>query len=420
MQPTFADLGISKETIAALDRQGLTHPFPIQAETIPQTLKGRDLSGKAPTGSGKTLAFAIPMVERIERCRPKRPRGLVLVPTRELATQITRVIKPLAQAKGLRVAEVYGGVGYNDQLKALRHGCDIVVACPGRLLDLMEREAVLLHEVSFVVLDEADRMADMGFLPAVKDIMYTVPDKAQMLLFSATLDRDINALAKKYQTNPMQFHVETPEEDKGELTHHFWRVHRDNRRDVAVEIAKAADSTVIFCRTQRGVDRLSKQLAQDGVHNEAIHGGRSQNQRTAALDTFARKQVRVLVATDVAARGIHVDDISCVLHYDLPEEHKDFLHRSGRTARAGADGTVIALVLPDQVRAAKQLQRNIGIPVEIKHPNVAGIGFVQIERKIVARPQRTRTQPRRPQSNRNGRFQQRRRRPNQNRRNRSR
>ena len=369
--PTFVDLGVPADLIAVLQRSGISIPFPIQEATIPDALAGRDVSGRAPTGSGKTLAFAIAAVEALAgktRSKPGRPRGLVLVPTRELAAQVCGVFNPLAKARNLSVTAVYGGSGYGPQLRALRAAVDILVACPGRLEDLIDRRDVNLQDVSIVVVDEADRMADMGFLPAVRRILDQAASDRQVLLFSATLDGEVDVLVRNYQNNPVRHEVETTAESSGEVRHLFWKVDRNDRVALAARVAVGHETAIVFCRTRHGADRLSHQLGTAGVRAVALHGSRTQAQRDRALQAFHSGAARVLVATDVAARGIDVENVACVLHFDLPADHKDYVHRSGRTGRAGADGTVISLVTSDQASAARSIQRALGFPQALEHP----------------------------------------------------
>ncbi|MGD1011937.1 MAG: DEAD/DEAH box helicase [Acidimicrobiales bacterium] len=371
LSPTFADLGVPADVIALLARDGITSPFPIQAATLPDALAGRDVSGRAPTGSGKTLAFAITLVQGLgggSGSKARRPRGLVLVPTRELAAQVCGVVGPLAKARGLSVAAVYGGTGYGPQLRALREAVDILVACPGRLEDLIERRDVSLQDVSIVVVDEADRMADMGFLPAVKRILDQAARDRQVLLFSATLDGEVDVLVRRYQRNPVRHEVAPEHTSSGDVRHLFWKVDRNDRVAQAIKIASGHETSIIFCRTRHGVDRLCRQFLNAGVHVVALHGSRTQAQRDRALKSFHSGETRVLVATDVAARGIDVENVACVLHFDPPSDHKDYVHRSGRTGRAGADGTVISLVASDQAAAARSMQRTLGLPQTLEQP----------------------------------------------------
>jgi superfamily II DNA/RNA helicase len=387
---TFTDLGVSADIASRLSDQGVTEPFPIQAATIPAALAGRDICGRAPTGSGKTLAFGIPLVTRVSKAKPSKPRALVLAPTRELAAQIERVLTPLAATRQRRVAALYGGVGFGAQLAALRRGADIVVATPGRLADLIERRQADLCDVEIVVVDEADRMADMGFLPQVRRLVDLVRPDRQTYLFSATLDGEVDVLVKRYQRNPFVHELDTPaEEDRRQ--HLFWRTDRVERASVAAQIVIRHDSTVVFCRTKRGADRLARQLTQAGVSAAAIHGDRSQAQREKALAAFSGGRVQALVATDVAARGIHVDAVGCVLHFDLPEDEKAYVHRSGRTGRAGAGGTVLSLVIAETAGSVKVLQRALGFPTRTTAPDLTGLGTVL--RPLAAGPKPAQPKP---------------------------
>ncbi len=371
MPPTFAQLGVPRSIDDALARRGITEPFEIQAATIAHALAGRDVCGRAPTGSGKTLAFGIPLVATVERADARRPHGLVLAPTRELADQIHTELRTFAG--DVRVAVVYGGVGYGPQLKALRRGVDILVACPGRLEDLIDQGAVQLHAVDHVVLDEADRMADMGFMPVVRRLLdQTAPDR-QTVLFSATLDGDVAKLTRDYQTDPVYHEVGEATPDITAASHVFWSSHKAERVGLTAAAVDAAWPALVFCRTRHGSDRLAKQLSRHGIEVAAIHGGRSQSQRTRALKQFADGRVHALVATDVAARGIHVDGVASVIHYDPPEDHKTYIHRSGRTARAGDGGVVLSLVQPDQVGDARRLQRRVGLDEPFGEPDAGAL-----------------------------------------------
>lgn len=379
---TFADLGLDARLVAALSARSISEPFAIQARAMPDALSGRDVLGRAETGSGKTLAFGLPLLSRIARMggrpTPKQPRGLVLVPTRELALQVTRVLSPLGRAVGVGVAAVYGGVPIGRQIARLAAGVDIVVATPGRLIDLLERKACRLADVTVTVLDEADHMADLGFLPSVTRILDETPTDGQRLLFSATLDRGVDRLVRSYLTDPA-LHAVTPEVVVGDAADHSVLVlAAEDKVAVAAEIASRPARTLIFVRTKHGADRLAKQLERAGVDAAAIHGDRNQNQRQRALDAFTAGHPRVLVATDVAARGIHVDDVELVVHFDPPNDHKDYLHRSGRTARAGASGLVVTLATRDQLREIQRLHESAGVEpmrhhVESGHPVVRKI-----------------------------------------------
>jgi superfamily II DNA/RNA helicase len=361
MTTTFAALGIASELDGLLERQGITEPFPIQALTIPDALAGRDVCGKAKTGSGKTLAFGLPMLQSLERAAPHRPRGLVLVPTRELALQVHDVLDPLGAVVGVRVAAVYGGAKMERQLAAVKKGVELIVATPGRLIDLLDRDAVSLDDVSVVVVDEADRMADMGFLPQVEWLLRRTPSRQQTLLFSATLDGAVDTLVRRYQRDPVFHEVSSPTVTVEEMQHRFLMVHQMDKVKVAAAIINGGKRTLVFVRTKRGADRLVADLREQGVRAAAIHGDLRQRDRETALARFMEGRLPALVATDVAARGLHIDDIDVVLHFDPPEEHKTYLHRSGRTARAGEAGLAATLVLWDQELEVKRLQRRLGL-----------------------------------------------------------
>ncbi len=368
MTTNFAQLGLPESIVSVLARRGITEPFPIQASAIPDALSGADVSGKAPTGSGKTLAFGLPLLARIDSGRPRRPRGLVLVPTRELAEQIVQELAPLGKVVSRSFAAVYGGVAYGHQKAALRRGADVVVATPGRLEDLMQQGLIELDEVAVVVLDEADRMGDMGFLPAVRRILDTTPSNRQTLLFSATLDGDIAVLSRTYQRNPVR-HEARPEADAISLSsHHFWLVQHHDRPRHTADLIAAEGQSIVFTRTRHGADRLAKQLGQAGVAAVTLHGGRSQKQRTAALRDFTSGKASALVATDVAARGIHVDSVAAVIHYDPARDSKDYLHRSGRTARAGKSGKVVTMVTDAQRREVQRMANSLRIEAGFEKP----------------------------------------------------
>ncbi len=362
MTTTFADLGVPGDLVAALDRRGMTAPFEVQVATIPDALAGRDVLGRAPTGSGKTIAFGVPLIVALERAKPRRPRGLILSPTRELAEQIRRELEPFATARDRRILTVYGGVGFKDQLDGLRAGADLVVACPGRLIDLLDQGALSLDAVDRVVVDEADRMADMGFLPAVRQLLDLTSTDRQTVLFSATLDHDVQVLIDHYQNDPVTHQVGEAEPDLSLVPHRFIKTAAQQKLALAADLIDDAGPTMVFCRTRHGVDRVARQLKAAGVKAGWIHGGRTQRQRDAALHAFTTGKVAALVATDVAARGIHVDGVACVIHFDPPADGKDYTHRSGRTARAGAGGTVISFVNRDQERAANRMMNDVGLP----------------------------------------------------------
>ncbi|TYK51467.1 DEAD/DEAH box helicase [Actinomadura decatromicini] len=361
--PTFAELGLPPSLVNALGRQGIENPFPIQAAAIPDVMAGRDVLGRGKTGSGKTLAFGLPMLTRLSgrKAAPKRPLAMVLVPTRELAQQVQTNLEPLGRGLGLRFKTVIGQTSMFKQIDALRRGVEIVVATPGRLKDLMGQGACDLSDVEIVVLDEADHMADMGFLPDVTDILDGARRGGQRLLFSATLDRDVDVLVKRYLDDPVTHAIGPVDESVDTMEHHLLLVAPKEKAAITAEIANREGRTILFARTKHGVDRLAKQLTQAGVRAAGLHGGKSQGLRTRTLAEFREGSISVLVATDVAARGIHVDDVSLVMHVDPPADHKDYMHRAGRTARAGERGTVVTLVLPHQVRSTSAMTRRAGI-----------------------------------------------------------
>jgi superfamily II DNA/RNA helicase len=356
---SFADLGVPAAVVTSLAARGITTAFPIQTMAIPPALAGQDVCGRAPTGSGKTLAFGIPLAQRVSRARPGRPRALVLAPTRELAAQIHEEMRPLLNRNDRYVASFYGGVGFGPQLKALRRGVDVAVACPGRLADLVRRGDIHLGDVEIVVIDEADRMADMGFLPEVRRILDQVRSDRQTLLFSATLDGDVDTLITNYQRDPVRCEVVADEAEIDRTAHHFLDTRREERVTATADLVAKHGSSVVFCRTKHGADRVARQLQKAGVTAVAIHGGRSQPQRDRALAAFSDGKVQALVATDVAARGIHVDNVGCVIHFDPAGDHKDYVHRSGRTGRAGAEGVVVSLVTAEDAVKVRRLQKDL-------------------------------------------------------------
>lgn len=360
----FAELGLPDPILRVLADRGITEPLPIQATAIADVLAGKDVSAEAPTGSGKTLAFALPMAAMVSRAAPRRPRALVLAPTRELAAQITAELAPLLGARGLKAHAFYGGVSFGSQRKALTNCVEVAVACPGRLEDLIRAGQIRLSDVEIAVVDEADRMADMGFLPAVGRILDATSAERQTLLFSATLDGDVEVLVRRFQRRPVRHKVLSEEQDLRRVSHRFDTVAHSDRVARCAEIVGSSRSTLVFVRTKHGADRLSRQLGRLGVDAVAIHGDRSQPQRDRALAAFRAGKVQALVATDVAARGIHIDDVACVVHFDLPADAKSYLHRSGRTARAGARGAVVAFVTPDQQAAGDALRRALDIAGE--------------------------------------------------------
>ena len=362
----WLNLGVDEQIVSSLIKRGINTPFPIQGLTIPDALRGNDVCGKAKTGSGKTLAFGIPMVQNLDQpSEDNNPRGLIMVPTRELATQVKEELDPLLNGKSLTALAIYGGANIEEQIKAIKRGIDIIVATPGRMIDLLEREEISLQSLEMVVLDEADRMADMGFLPQVEWILRRVERNHQTLLFSATLDGVVNTLIQRYQSNPIMHEVEAKEITVEEMTHRFLHVHERDKVKVAAAITRSVSRTLIFSNTKAGCDRLVKKLLTEGIRAQAIHGDLRQNIREKALARFASGKLPVLVATDVAARGIHVDGVEVVIHYDPPSDHKTYLHRSGRTARAGTDGLVVTLSLWDEELIVKRLQKRVGLDMEL-------------------------------------------------------
>lgn len=391
---TFVDLGVPAPLVSALERGGILVPFPIQVATLPDALAGRDVCGMAPTGSGKTLAFGLAVLARLESCASRhernrrdggRPDALILVPTRELAAQVEVALAPLAAAVGARVASVYGGVSYGKQRAALRRGVHVLVACPGRLEDLIEQRDVDLSFVSLVVVDEADRMADMGFLPSVRRLLDRTRGDRQTMLFSATLEGPVDKLVRDYQRSPARHDVLVDEDNDGQVHHRFWHADSQDRLAITAEVVAARGPAMVFCRTKRGADRLSERLSRSGIQVAAIHGDRSQAQRERALAAFRAGRVHALVATDVAARGIHVDAVPLIVHYDPPGDATDYIHRSGRTGRAGADGIVVSLVSSEQATVAKKMQRELGLEPGLSNPDVGGLPVIATP-AVVRRP----------------------------------
>ncbi len=365
---TWSDLGIEADICEVLTKRGITSPFPIQTLTIPDALSGKDVCGKAKTGSGKTLAFGIPMIQNLNldiKASTASLRVLILVPTRELAVQVSEELEPIADVRGLKIAAIYGGANIETQIKTIKKGLDVVAATPGRMIDLLERNEVSVGGLEMVVIDEADRMADMGFLPQVEWILRKVERKHQTLLFSATLDGVVNSLIQRYQSDPCMHEVEAKEITVEEMIHRFLHVHERDKVKVAAAIAASTSRTLIFSNTKAGCDHLVRKLTEEGVKAQAIHGDLRQNMREKALDRFAKGDLPVLVATDVAARGIHVDDVEVVIHYDPPPDHKTYLHRSGRTARAGTKGLVVTLLLWDEELVVKRLQKRVGLDIPV-------------------------------------------------------
>jgi superfamily II DNA/RNA helicase len=363
--PTFDELGVPAELVAALAARGIDRPFPIQAVTLPDSLAGRDVLGRGRTGSGKTYAFVLPVLARLaaqpRRAQPGRPRALILAPTRELATQIEAAMAPLAAALRLRTTTVFGGVPHARQIRALQKAVDVLVACPGRLADHIGAGRVWLDAVEVTVLDEADHMADLGFLPAVRRLLDQTPPDGQRMLFSATLDGDVDVLVRRYLSHPVTHSVDAAESPVPDMTHHVLHVRPDGRLPVLVELTSAPGRTLVFTRTKRGASRRARQLVDSGVRAVELHGNLAQSARTRNLAAFAGGDASTLVATDIAARGIHVDDVALVIHADPPVEPKSYLHRSGRTARAGAQGTVVTLMTDGQVGDVRDLTRKAGI-----------------------------------------------------------
>ncbi len=373
MSTSWSALGVPERIVAGLLARDITSPFPVQAATLPDALQGHDICGKAPTGSGKTLAFGIALALKVEKSKPGRPQGLVLVPTRELAAQVAKEVSMLCSGSDIRVAAVYGGAGYGPQVKAAR-AASIVVATPGRLEDLIKRRDLDLGAVALAVIVEADRMADMGFMPAVKRIMRAVSKSRQTLLFSATLDGDVDALIKEFQNSPKKHQIAAAE-NAGEIDHLFWNVGREDRTRMVAEIATHYERAIVFCRTKHGSDRLAKNLDSMGMSTCVIHGNRSQAQREKALEQFRRGKATVMVATDVAARGIHIDAVPVVIHFDLPEDPKDYIHRSGRTGRAGQKGVVISLIDKSMRRSTGQLTKGMKFEVNYVDPDFEAISL---------------------------------------------
>jgi superfamily II DNA/RNA helicase len=379
-EATFADLGVPTPVVNALHRAGRTMPFSIQAAALPDALAGRDVLGRARTGSGKTIAFAVPMVARLAasgtRLVPGRPRGLVLVPTRELASQVHETLRPLATSLGLRTLTIHGGVSYGPQISALARGVDVCVATPGRLEDLLAQGHVRLDRVEVTAIDEADHMADLGFLPAVRRLMDATPADGQRLLFSATLDGDVDVLVRRYLHSPALHEVDDAQASVPDMTHRLVTVPADDKRALVTELLSGQERTLAFTRTKHGARTLARRLTAAGVPSLDLHGNLSQAARTRNLRAFHNGEVRVLVATDIAARGIHVDDVALVVHVDPPTEHKAYLHRSGRTARAGSAGTVVTVATPEQRSAVRTLLRTANVTVVEEHRGAAGGGSV--------------------------------------------
>ena len=365
MNKTFVELGVAPAIVSALNAGGIDQAFPIQEMTIPDALAGRDVSGKAKTGSGKTLAFGIPVVQGLADAKRGQIGVVILVPTRELATQVFNELEPLAKAVNVTSLAVYGGADIEKQINKIKRGVELVVATPGRLIDLIDRGVVDVANVRLAVIDEADRMADMGFLPQVEWILRRVEGEHQTLLFSATLDGAIDGLVKRYQNDPVRHEVNAKEVTVEEMIHRFVTVHEMDRKKVVASIVNSVNRTLVFCNTKRACDRLASDLVKQNVDAQPIHGDLRQRQREKALRDFISGKVHALVATDVAARGIHVDDVDVVIHFDPPEDHKTYLHRSGRTARAGGSGVAVTLVLWNQELEVKRMQKRLALDIPI-------------------------------------------------------
>ena len=401
---SFLDLGIEPAIVYQLKKQGITEPFEVQEAAIPDTLLGKDICCRAPTGSGKTLAFGLPLIARCKPAEPGRPSALIVTPTRELAEQICNVLTPLAKEMHLKVLAVYGGTSYSKHRKALDKGVDIVVACPGRLIDLMEQGSISLENVEMAVLDEADRMADMGFIDPVCFILDNCDRNRQVILYSATLDREVSKLVKKYQDRPERIEVGPKEISMDSMKHHFWII-KKRKTIITTDIIERVGRTMIFCRTRRGVDRVARELRDERLRSTAIHGGLTQRQRDRAMDQFIYGDCIALVATDVAARGIDVDGVQCVIHWDPPENGKAYKHRSGRTARAGATGTVVSLLQKKDKGKYNRIQKEVGIRAQVGDPDLGKIPENELDYIPPPRPKREYQQknPRNRRQNRRGR-----------------
>ena len=376
---TFADLGVDPKIVRVLQSQGILSPFEVQLAAIPDGMAGRDICCRAPTGSGKTLAFGLPLLAKTTESKPFCPTSLILTPTRELAEQIYNVLEPLAWELKLYVLAVYGGVSYTKQFKALDRGVDVLVACPGRLLDLIDRGNVSLQDVNCVVLDEADRMADMGFMEPVCKILNMCKRERQTILFSATLDEEVADLVRDYQTDPVTIEVGPKEVSMESMQHLFWMIPGAKKGPICAELIRKTGRAIVFCRTRAGVDRVGDELEYDGVSVEILHGGLSQHNRDRAMERFQHGETMALVATDVAARGIDVAGVNCVIHYDPPENGKAYKHRSGRTARAGTSGVVVSLIQKPQKRQYVRIQQQVGIRCNFDPPEFSEIPEFEVE-----------------------------------------
>ncbi|MDD2857490.1 MAG: DEAD/DEAH box helicase [Candidatus Nanopelagicales bacterium] len=380
MNPSFTDLGVAPQFAQALARQGIMEPFAIQIATLPDAIEGRDVLARAQTGSGKTLAFGLAALTRLlgTDARPRKPLSLILVPTRELAMQVSDTLRPIAEAAGLRQRLIAGGMPYNKQLEALDRGVHMLIATPGRLMDLADRGAVDLSSVEITVLDEADQMADMGFMPIVREILDLTKPGSQRLLFSATLDGDVDAIRKAYMNSPVTHSLAPASASVDTMEHHVLLVHPMDKEVITAQIGSREGRTIFFMKTQAGVDRMADYLTSQGVAAGALHGGKTQAVRTRTLDAFKSGVTPALVATDVAARGIHVDGISLVVHVDAPRDPKDYLHRAGRTARAGESGTVVILAAPKQQRTVSALTTRAGVNPTVKRVRPLDAHLVEV------------------------------------------
>ncbi len=365
MTVSFASLGVDHRIIAGLNSQGITEPLPIQAVTLKDALLGRDICGKAQTGSGKTLAFGIALLQQNEQGQPKHPRSLVIVPTRELAVQVRDVLASVAGPRQVRVSVAYGGISIETQIKALKRGVDILVATPGRLIDLVNRRAVSLSRITSVVLDEADRMADMGFMPQVEEILSQTFPERQTMLFSATLDGDVDRLIKRYMNDPVRHEVVSETESGPKMMQYFVSVDDRSKVEAVSTMVAGAERALVFVKTKRGADEIADHLVEYGIRASAMHGDLRQSARNRVLERFIKGSIKVVVATDVAARGLDVTGLDLVVHFDIPEDHKAYIHRSGRTARGGAVGVVVTVLTPRQGREVQGLQKALGVDVPI-------------------------------------------------------
>jgi len=399
-QVSFSDLGVERRLVHALQEQGITEPFEVQREAIPDGMLGRDVCCRAPTGSGKTLAFGLPMISSCERAEPHMPTALILTPTRELAEQICSVLSPLAWSVDREVMAIYGGTSYSKQRRALQRGVDIVVACPGRLLDLMSNGTVELDHVTTVAIDEADRMADMGFMEPVCEILDHCAFERQTILFSATLDDEVADLVDKYLVEPVTIEVGPKEVSMDSMQHFFWMVRGGRKTEMAGDAVFRSGRSIIFCRTRAGVDRIGYDMEDYGLSVATLHGGLSQRERDRAMRRFSEGDCIALIATDVAARGIDIENVACVIHYDPPENGKAYKHRSGRTARAGAQGVVISLIQNSQKRSSIRVQKEVGIRCEFTPPNLEEIPKNEIDH--FPAPDRSRRSNRSSRDNRRG------------------